>query len=83
MEAVCSPEMVVNFQQTAKCYMPYDTAPRNHRCENLISYCPVNGKFLRLTQGHNLTRGSCATHIDLFPNADFQLNKPKNSCSCA
>jgi hypothetical protein len=38
MEATCSSEVSVEFQRTARRYIPEDRPFRNHRCENLKSY---------------------------------------------
>jgi hypothetical protein len=41
MEAICSSETSVNFQRTARCYIPEDRTLNNLRFENLISYLQV------------------------------------------
>jgi hypothetical protein len=38
MEATCSSEMLVDFQQTTCRYIPEDSTLHNHHCENLKSY---------------------------------------------
>jgi hypothetical protein len=38
MEATYSPEKSVDFQRNTRRYIPEDSTPYNHRCENLISY---------------------------------------------
>jgi hypothetical protein len=38
MEAIWSSETSVDFQRTARCYIPEDGTLQNHRCENLKSY---------------------------------------------
>jgi hypothetical protein len=38
MEAICSSETSVDFQQTTWRYIPEDNTLDNHRCENLRSY---------------------------------------------
>jgi hypothetical protein len=38
VEAMCSSETSVDFQRTARHYIPEDSALHNHRCENLKSY---------------------------------------------
>jgi hypothetical protein len=38
MEAICFSEMLVDFQQTTRRYIPEDSIHHNHRCENLKSY---------------------------------------------
>jgi hypothetical protein len=40
MEAICSSEMSVDFQQTTWRYIPEDSTLHNHCCENLKSYMP-------------------------------------------
>jgi hypothetical protein len=37
IEAVCSSETSVDFQRATRSYIPEDSTPRNHRCENLKS----------------------------------------------
>jgi hypothetical protein len=37
MEATCSSETSVDFQQATRRYIPEDTILQNHRCENLKS----------------------------------------------
>jgi hypothetical protein len=38
MEATCSSETSVDFQQSAQRYIPEDNSLHNHRCENLKFY---------------------------------------------
>jgi hypothetical protein len=38
MEAICSVETTVDFQQTTRRYIPEDRTLRNHRCNNPKSY---------------------------------------------
>jgi hypothetical protein len=38
MKAMCSSERLVDFQWTTWRYIPEDSTPHNHCCENLISY---------------------------------------------
>jgi hypothetical protein len=38
MEAICSSETSVDFQQTTRRYIPEDSTIYNHRCENLKFY---------------------------------------------
>jgi hypothetical protein len=38
IEAICSSETSVDFQQTTRRYIPEDSTLHNHRCENLKSY---------------------------------------------
>jgi hypothetical protein len=38
MEATCSSETSVDFQQTTQHYIPEDSTLHNHHCENLKSY---------------------------------------------
>jgi hypothetical protein len=38
MEAVCSSETVVEFQQSTQRYIPEDSTLHNHRRDNLKSY---------------------------------------------
>jgi hypothetical protein len=38
MEATCSSETFVDFQQPTRCYIPEDRTFHNHVCEKLISY---------------------------------------------
>jgi hypothetical protein len=38
MEAACSTETSLNFQQTTRRYIPEDRILHNHRCEHLKSY---------------------------------------------
>jgi hypothetical protein len=38
IEVTRTSEMSVDFQQTTRRYIPEDTAPHNHRCENLKYY---------------------------------------------
>jgi hypothetical protein len=35
MDPTCSSERSVDFQRTARCHLPDDSTPRDHRCENL------------------------------------------------
>jgi hypothetical protein len=48
MEATCSFETPVDFQQIAQRYIPEDKNHYNHRCENLRSYnCNVHSVSVR------------------------------------
>jgi hypothetical protein len=38
MEAVCTPETLVNFNVTTKCYIPEDSKLHTRHCENLKSH---------------------------------------------
>jgi hypothetical protein len=52
MEAMCSPETSVNFQQTIRCYIPEDITLHNHRCENLNPKLFVSDTRLILSDYH-------------------------------
>jgi hypothetical protein len=54
MDATCSSETSVDFQQTTRCYIPEDRTLHNHCCENLKSYstlsvCWISGEAVGLT----------------------------------
>jgi hypothetical protein len=38
MEATCSSETSIDFQQSSRRYIPEERNHHNHRCENLKSY---------------------------------------------
>jgi hypothetical protein len=54
MEATCSSETSVDFQQTTRRYSPEDRTHHNHRCENLTTYIE-SYQFYRLL--HIVLRG--------------------------
>jgi hypothetical protein len=45
MEAVCSSETSVDFQDNTRRYIPEDSTLHNHRCENLKSYIVLDIVF--------------------------------------
>jgi hypothetical protein len=49
MEATCSSETLVDFQRTARRYIPQGRTLYNHRCENLKSYVSVYLLFLAIS----------------------------------
>jgi hypothetical protein len=50
MEAMCSSETSVGFQQTTRRYIPEDNILHNHRCENLKSYVRNDVLDVHLTE---------------------------------
>jgi hypothetical protein len=58
LEATCSHETAVDFQQTTRRYIPEDKTVHNHRCENLIPYLFNNVAQFRLLL-EEITKNYC------------------------
>jgi Fe2+ transport system protein B len=52
IEAICSSEMSVHFQQTTRYYIPDDRTLHNHHCENLKSYLLSVSSYIAFRMSH-------------------------------